>query len=250
MGRKSSQPMCPTCGRAAIIDDAGKVAFHTRSDGSFYCNPRPHRPPKPESHGSKPKEQPLRPTSTTPLPAENAPQAESRPVGVVPTVERSAPAPSRTDWVCGRCGKKVKDRRTLCVECRRKNRAAGRASTPQSEPQRVVRKSSLHSRGRVDPNRSWILERARDALMAGLGHRKDRAPIKDLRSRVPALMAEFEASLPDSQRTMLRTDLAARKFLGKNALTEFGQSVVADISRQRQANFRRISSGGLPGTRR
>ncbi|MEV2221576.1 hypothetical protein AB0E01_17050 [Nocardia vinacea] len=67
---------------------------------------------------------------------------------------------------------------------------------------------------------------------------------------VPSLLANFEAGLPDMQRADLKTDLAAQGFVGKNALTEFGQSVVTDIRRQREGTFRGISSGGLPGTRR
>ncbi|WP_280763489.1 hypothetical protein [Prescottella agglutinans] len=101
-----------------------------------------------------------------------------------------------------------------------------------------------------DPNQSWILERARDALMAGFGVRRHRSSIKELRSLVPALMADFEACLPATQRAMLRTDLKARRFQGRNALTEYGQSVVTEIRRQREGSFRGIASGGLPGTRR
>lgn len=86
--------------------------------------------------------------------------------------------------------------------------------------------------------------------MAGFGVRRQRSSIKELRSMVPVLMAEFEASLPATQRTMLLTDLKARRFEGQNALTEFGQSVVTDIRRQREGSFRGITRGGLPGTSR
>ncbi|MEU4704783.1 hypothetical protein AB0G00_00010 [Nocardia salmonicida] len=67
---------------------------------------------------------------------------------------------------------------------------------------------------------------------------------------VPTLLADFETGLTDIQRADLPTDLAVKGFRGKHALTEFGQSVVTEIRRQREGSFRGITRGGLPGTRR
>lgn len=214
MGKKPSQPICPTCERVAIIDDAGNVAFHTRPDGSFYCNPVTERQPTPPS----------------PSPTKQAMRKR---------VVR-----------CTRCGDPIERGRT-CGECLKKVRAAENDLAASSSHSRRPKNRLVASpRVPTDPSRSWILERARDALMAGFGVRRDRANIRELRSMVPKLVSDFRADLPASQVTMLRVDLKARGFTGKGALTKFGQTVVDDISRQRQGSFRGVTSGGLPGTRR
>ncbi len=265
MGRKRSQPVCPGCGKAAIIDDAGNIAFHTRTDGSYYCSVKPVGMPKVQRRSrpvAKNEQDVSRGASGTVSRAFPDPGSAALRHAVEVTTEVSKTTstkvsssaaqevtPGRLVSICTRCGDMTKAGRTLCSACRRRIRAAGKALRGLSDSQPPSKKPRP-PRGRVDPNRSWVLERARDALMAGFGVRRNSGGIKQLRSMVPSLLADFEASLVDAQRANLKTDLAARGFVGKNALNEFGQSVVTDIRRQREGSFRGISRGGLPGTRR
>lgn len=57
-------------------------------------------------------------------------------------------------------------------------------------------------------------------------------------------------NVPRSIAQALQEELASQGFVGNDAMVEFGQEVVSDISKQRQGAFRGVSRGGLPGSRR
>ncbi|OQQ25395.1 hypothetical protein A6410_19890 [Prescottella equi] len=63
-------------------------------------------------------------------------------------------------------------------------------------------------------------------------------------------MDQYESGLSSSNIATLRKELAGQGFVGSDALMKFGQNVVSDVSRARQASFRGVTGGGLPGTRR
>lgn len=255
--KKSAQATCPACGRAAVVDDAGNVAFHTRSDGSFYCNPKvvpvskeaTNQPPR--QKGKHPAKSVPRVTAATGRPLGTPPRSPVIPKGTKSVRRSDAPA-----WECERCGSSAKYTEALCLECIFAiHGVANFSSAEQSQSTRTTSTAtasgwSASSSDQQKSTRSWILEHARDALIAGLGIRRDQETIRQLRSRVPNLVADFCAALTADQQKILRQALADQKFVGRGALTEFGQSVVSDISQQRQAQFRGITSGGLPGLRR
>ncbi|MDH6284846.1 hypothetical protein [Prescottella agglutinans] len=71
-----------------------------------------------------------------------------------------------------------------------------------------------------------------------------------MRERVPRIVQQQEEGVSTSGVGDLRKELAGQGFVGRDALEKFGQKVVSDISRERQASFRGVTSGGLPGSRR
>ncbi|BCN51937.1 hypothetical protein RE9425_03270 [Prescottella equi] len=172
---------------------------------------------------------------------------------------------------CVRCRETSDWGLELCRSCYKATRAERKASLPARlaateksmkalgvhrpqpqapEEERAEKKQKLAPRVRSAKPIAWRSEQLRRAVLAGLGEPGSRASIREMRERFPRIVDQYVSGLSSSNIAALRKELAGQGFVGSDALMKFGQKVVSDISQERQASFRGVTSGGLPGSRR